>query len=160
MADITWDSIVGDQTINSGGYVGDLLTLARAHVDAAIKNNELTKEAAGQVYTALIPAAIQNGIGFAMQEQLTEAKIAVEEDKLVTSATQRDLIVRQKEGFDDDAKNKLLKQQLDSWSVAYSVAKDANAIPDSIKVNPIDSTLKSAMDALGIVVSDNPIGEI
>lgn len=69
------------------------------------------------------------------------------------------LIVRQTAGFDDDAKQKLLKQALDSWAVAYSVAKDANSIPDSIKVNPIDSIMKSAMTSLSVAVTSDPLGQ-
>ena len=161
--DIQWSSVVGDKTIANGGYVGDLLTLARAHVEAAVLNNELTREAAGEIYTAMIPSAFQNGIGFAMQEGITESKVALTE-------AQKDLAVRQAKGFDDDAKQKLLKQTLDSWSVAYSVAQDANSIPDTIKVDTIDQITKNAMDALGItpsspsstangsVLDNNPLG--
>jgi len=151
--DITWESVVGTATIDDGGYVGDLLKLARAHVDEAIVNNELTREAAGEIYTAMIPAAFQNGIGFAMQEAITEEKVNLTE-------AQTALAIRQAKGFDDDAKQKLLKQTLDSWSVAYSVAQDANAIPDTIKVNVVDSVMKDAMDGLGITVTTDPIGEI
>lgn len=151
--DILWADVVGTKTVADGGYVGDLLTLARAHVAEALANNELTQAEAGQVYTAMIPAAMQNGIGFAMQEAITEEKVNLTE-------AQTALAVRQAKGFDDDAKQKLLKQALDSWSVAYSVAKDANSIPDSIKVNPIDSIMKSAMDGLSIVNSNDPLGEV
>jgi hypothetical protein len=83
----------------------------------------------------------------------------------LTEAQKTALIVRQTKGFDDDAKQKLLKQMLDSWSVAYSVAQDANSIPDTIKVNPIDNVTKSAMVSLGIMTEiqttlpDNPLGE-
>lgn len=166
MADIQWSDIVGDKTIDNGGYVGDLMTIARNHIDDAVSKQKLTNAQAGEIYAAMIPSAFQNGIGFAMQEELTEAKIDNEEDKLVTAEKNRDVLVAQKalierqaKGFDDDAKQKLLKQSLDSWAVAYSVAKDANAIPDSIKVNPIDSIMKSAMDGLSIVTSTDPLGE-
>ena len=148
-----WTDIVQDSTIAKGGYVGDLLTLARAHITDAVDKNQLTQAEAGQVYTAMIPAAFQNGIGFAMQ-----ADTAIEKVKLTTAQTA--LAIRQAKGFDDDAKQKLLKQALDSWSVAYSVAQDANSIPDSIKVNPIDSIMKNAMDNLDIIVTNDPIGEI
>jgi len=150
--DILWSDVIGTATIEDGGYIGDLLTLARAHVNAAIVANEITQAEAGQVYTAMIPAAMQNGIGFAMQEAITEEKVALTE-------AQTALAIRQAKGFDDDAKQKLLKQTLDSWSVAYSVAQDANAIPDTIKVNVIDSVMLDAMDSLDITVTTDPIGE-
>ena len=95
MAVINWSDIVGSSTIADGGYVGDLLTLARAHVNDALIKNEITQAEAGQVYTAMIPAAFQNGIGFAMQDELTEKKIDGEVAKTA-------LIERQTKGFDDD----------------------------------------------------------
>lgn len=96
MADILWKDVVGAATVTDGGYVGDLLKLARAHVDEAIKNNELTQSDAGQIYTAMIPAAFQNGIMFALEEELTEAKISSELDKLATNEKQRELLVAEK----------------------------------------------------------------
>ena len=151
--EIEWVDVVGSATIADGGYVGDLLTIARAHVDDAVQSNRLTNAQAGEIYTAMIPAAFQNGIGFAMQEGITESKVALTE-------AQTALAIRQAKGFDDDAKQKLLKQTLDSWSVAYSVAQDANSIPDTIKVNTIDSITKNAMDSLAITQENDPIGEI
>lgn len=82
MADILWSDIVGDMTVDTGGYMGDLLTIARAHVDDAVQNNRLTSSQAGEIYTAMIPAAMQNAINFGMNEQLTEAGI----DKAIADA--------------------------------------------------------------------------
>lgn len=96
--------------------------------------------------------AITQAVTFVLQKPIAEKQTDSEQAK-------KALIERQTKGFDDDAKQKLMKQMLDSWSVAYSVAKVANSIPDSIKVNPIDSVTKSAMDALGITNSNKPIGE-
>jgi len=73
MADILWSDIVGTaQTIEDGGYVGDLLAIARAHIDDAVIKNRLTREQAGEIYVAMIPAAFQQGIKFGMEEELTE----------------------------------------------------------------------------------------
>jgi len=85
------------------------------------------------------------------QGELVE-KQAITEDKKAL------LVARQTKGFDDDAIQKLLKQTLDSWSVAYSVAKDANSVPDTIKVDSIDSVMKGAMAGLGLTVKSNPLG--
>ena len=88
------------------------------------------------------------------QKLLVDAQKATEAEKAL-------LVTRQAKGFDDDAKQKLLKQALDSWSVAYSVAKDDNGIPDSITVDSIDNIMKTAMDSLGIPsnlgVNTNPL---
>ena len=81
MADILWSDIVGEKTIEDGGFVSDLLSVARAHVDDALKKNRLTQSQAGEIYTAMIPSAFQNAINFGMTEQLVEAQIeAAEED--------------------------------------------------------------------------------
>ena len=144
MADIKWDDIVGAKTIDDGGYVGDLLTLARAHVQDALVKNELTQAEAGEVYTAMIPAAMQNGIGFAMQEELTEAKVANEEDKLVTAAKQRDVLTaqealykRQKAGFDDNKQQKILDSQMNAWGITFQDT-DTTFIPDQISQPEFD----------------------
>ena len=87
------------------------------------------------------------------------SKRGIEAEQKILLTKQQALTERQAQGFDDDAKQKLLKQALDSWSVAYSVAKDANSIPDSIKVNTIDSIMEDAYESLGITVTNDPIGE-
>lgn len=74
-ADIQWNDVVGQGTYTDGGHIGDLLKVARAHVDDAVSKNRLTQKDAGQVYTAMIPAAIQEAIKFVMDEKLLEAQI-------------------------------------------------------------------------------------
>ena len=76
MSDILWSNITGDNTLEAGGYVGDLLKIARAHVDDAVASNRLTATQAGEIYTAMIPAAMQQAIQFELSEKLTEAQIA------------------------------------------------------------------------------------
>ena len=73
---IDWNDVVGDKTILAGGYVGDLLTVARAHITDALNNNHITQAQAGEIYTAMIPSAFQNGIGFEVeQEKVALSKI-------------------------------------------------------------------------------------
>ena len=81
-ADIIWSDVVGAGTLADGGHIGDLLKIARAHVDDAVRQNRLTQKDARQVYTAMIPAAIQNAMKFVMDEQLLESQI----DKSVADA--------------------------------------------------------------------------
>jgi hypothetical protein len=71
--DIKWADIVGSETVADGGYVGSLMTIARAHIDEAKRNNEITQEEAGAVYTAMIPSAFKEGIFFGLNEALIEA---------------------------------------------------------------------------------------
>ena len=77
VADIEWEDIVGDgMTVADGGYMGDLLTVARAHVDDAVATNRLAQAQAGEVYTAMIPAAMNSSIQFALEEFMKEAQVA------------------------------------------------------------------------------------
>ena len=75
MAVINWDEIVGKCTLNDGGYIGCLMTLASAHIDDAVTASRITQAQAGEVYISMVPAAMENGINFAMQDELTEAEI-------------------------------------------------------------------------------------
>jgi len=147
MADILWSDIVGAATVSDGGYVGDLLKLARAHIDEAIRNNELTQGDAGQIYTAMIPAAFQNGIGFSMQEELTEAKIANEEDKLLTSEQQRAVLVkqealyqRQAAAFDDKKYQNILDTQMNAWGITFQDT-DTTFIPSQLTQSEFDTSM-------------------
>ena len=75
MADILWSDVVGTGTLADGGRVGDLMKLAFAHVANEMDENRLTQAEAGQVYSAMVPAAFQHAISFTMNEELTEANI-------------------------------------------------------------------------------------
>lgn len=73
---IQWSNIVGNNTVENGGYVGDLMAIARAHIEDAVRSNEITQAEAGQVYTAMIPAAFSSGIQFEMQNELNSSQLA------------------------------------------------------------------------------------
>lgn len=143
----------GSATITGSGAFDVFMQAIVAHLTVEYDKRRITSDAYPQIYLGAMQTALAQAVTFALQKPLVEKQATSEEAKT-------GLIIRQTKGFDDDAKQKLLKQALDSWSVAYSVAQDANSIPDAIKVNPIDSIMKNAMDALDIVKSNNPLGEI
>jgi len=141
------------QTMVQGNGVFDkLMEAVNVHLALQLLEGRITGTDYANVYLASMVEAMKQSITFVLQKPISERQAISEEAKTT-------LIIRQTKGFDDDAKQKLLKQALDSWSVAYSVAQDANSIPDAIKVNPIDSIMKSAMDALSITKINNPLGE-
>lgn len=82
--DIVWDDVVGEGTLASGGHIGDLLKVSRAHVDDAVGKNRLTQAQAGEIYTAMIPAAMQSALKFVLDEKMTESNIAVNEQKIIS----------------------------------------------------------------------------
>lgn len=143
----------GMNTLLGSGAFDVFMQAIVAHLTVEYDKRRITSEAYPQIYLGAMQTALAQAVTFALQKPLVEKQATSEEAKT-------GLIIRQTKGFDDDAKQKLLKQALDSWSVAYSVAQDANSIPDAIKVNPIDSIMKNAMDALNITKSNNPLGEI
>ena len=67
MANKNWDNLIGSKTIAAGGYVGDLMAVARVHIKDALDKNEITQEQAGEIYTAMIPSAFQTGLAYAMK---------------------------------------------------------------------------------------------
>jgi hypothetical protein len=169
-----------DYTVTGDGVFDDVMEAVNMHIQAQYDAGRINGSDFATVYLGALQTALQQSIGFVLQREKVEAEIeGIEANTLLTNAKKNTednntvvkekqianeiakeaLLQRQTKGFDDDAKQKLLKQMLDSWSVAYSVAKDANSIPDSIKVNPIDSTLKSALDSLNINVTTDPLNQ-
>lgn len=149
----------GETSITAATGAFDVFMQAiEAHILQEYNARRITSDAYPQIYLGAMQTALTQAVTFVLQKPIVERQAASEEAK-------KALIERQTKGFDDDALQKLLKQALDSWSVAYSVAKDANAIPDSIKVNPIDNIMKKAMVGLGVMaptdtsLPSNPLGE-
>ena len=133
-----------NNVVTGDGYFDDIMESVNSHIDAQYNLNRITGVEYSTVYLGAMQSAIQAALQLTLEHESVDSKNAL-------SDAQKLLVDRQKKGFDDDAKQKLLKQALDSWSVAYSVAQDANAIPDAIKVDSIDQIMKNAMDNLAIL---------
>lgn len=133
-----------NNVVTGDGYFDDIMEAITAHIEAQYNLNRITGPEYSTVYLGAMQSAIQAALEMTLQHGAIDSKTALTD-------AQKLLVERQKKGFDDDAKQKLLKQSLDSWSVAYSVAQDANAIPDAIKVDSIDQIMKNAMDGLSIL---------
>ena len=66
---LVWEDIVGDSTLDNGGYVGDLMKVARAHIDESVRLNRLKQDDAGQVYASMIENAIQTGVKYSVDKE-------------------------------------------------------------------------------------------
>jgi len=67
---VNWEDIVGTgKDLEEGGYVGDLMAVARAHIDASVSANRLTQSQAGQVYASMVQNSIQTGVKFAIDKE-------------------------------------------------------------------------------------------
>lgn len=59
-----WEPIVGDKTLDDGGRVGDLLAIARVHLEDAKLKGELREQDAGEAYSNAILQSFQSAIAF------------------------------------------------------------------------------------------------
>jgi len=64
---VNWQNLVGDKTLLAGGYIGDLMAVARVHIEDAVEKGDITQGKAGEVYSAMIPSAFQTGLAYAMK---------------------------------------------------------------------------------------------
>ena len=156
--DLTDGSTVDGEWVGTGIF-DRLIAAVNENIDIQYQKDRIKGTEYANVYLGGLQSVLQQSIAYLLQRDATEAKTDVTKEQKNLLVEQQALVIRQTKGFDDDAKQKLLKQALDSWSVAYSVAQDENSIPDTITVNVIDSLMKDAYTNLGIAVTNDPIGE-
>ena len=160
---LTKGSVVPGTGVNEYTWVGTgifdiLINAVIGNIKAEYDSGRISGQEYATVYLGALQSVINTSATLWIQKPDSEAKIDIAKEQKNLLLKQQLLVERQTKGFDDDAKQKLLKQILDSWSVAYSVAQNANSIPDSIKVDVIDSVMKDAYSNLGITTTTNPIG--
>lgn len=219
---IEWKNIVGEKTLEDGGYFGDLMILGRLHIEEAKDKGELTEQDAGSVYATLIQTSIQQSITFELTEELREREIcltneqrveieleskrkdckakaecalidaqtakskqdkinetnesaskislnAAQENKLACDccnaskladadvtlkAAQEALYLRQAEGFDDNALQKLYDSQLQAWAMVFSDT-DAEVVTPSLSNEQVCATYDKLRSSLDIVSGGN-----
>jgi len=61
---VDWEEIVGDKTIDDGGYFGDLLQVTRVHLEDAKNKGELREEDSGVAYSTAIMESMKNAIAY------------------------------------------------------------------------------------------------
>ena len=72
---VEWKNIVGNKTLQDGGYFGDLMSLGRLHIEESLGRGELTHAEAGQVYSTLVQNSIQQAINFELNDAKVEQEI-------------------------------------------------------------------------------------
>jgi len=70
-------------------------------------------------------------------------------------AAQEEVYVRQKEGFDDNAKQKLLEVQLNAWGLAFSSGM-LTLVPDVIKNKNLTTLYADTISKYGISLTSTP----
>ena len=139
IADVTNGTLDASNNWVGTGVFDKLVNAVNKNIEGQYNKGRITGSDYAQVYLSSLQTVISQSIQYALQEKVAEAQI--------------DLYTRQKNGFDDDAKQKLLKILMDTWAVAYSTAPDAASIPDAIKIAALDKITENAMTSLGILES-------
>lgn len=136
LADLTNATSVTDGVSNGTGALDRLMNTINLYLDDQYTRGRIKGTDYANVLLGSIQSVLAASLQFTLTEKVNEAQIA--------------LYDRQKEGFADDAKQKLLKTLLDTWSVGYSSAPSAHAIPDAITGPTLDKVAENAISALGI----------
>ena len=162
------------------GIFDKLMMAVNGNIKVQFDNGHIDTADYANVYLGALQSAIQSSMDFLLKEKLIEEQIAEIKADIALKAAQTTteasnntvkvnqaalltkqgmLVDRQNKGFDDDAKGKLLKQVMDSWAVGFSVSQTDISVPDSIKVNVLDSITKNIMTGLNITKTSDPLGE-
>ena len=136
LTDLTNATSVTDGVSNGTGALDRLMNTINLYLDDQYTRGRIKGTDYANVLLGSIQSVLSASLQFTLTEKVNEAQIA--------------LYDRQKEGFADDAKQKLLKTLLDTWSVGYSSAPSAHAIPDAITGPTLDKVAENAISALGI----------
>lgn len=106
-----WSNVVGDSTLNDGGYVGDLLKIARAHLEDAKDNGELREEDSGEAYSTAIMESMKNAIAFELQHPkigLEMCFLRAQIDKLICDCDNETRLTTSKIELNDAQIDKLI----------------------------------------------------
>jgi hypothetical protein len=132
IADLTNTTSITNGVSNGTGALDKILNTLNLYLQDQYDSGRLK----GTDYAQVLLGGIQSALAQAVQYKNVEAQVA--------------LYDRQRTGFDDDAKQKLIKTAMDSWAVMFSSAPDGDLIPDTITRQNIDKMMENAMIALGM----------
>ena len=105
---LDWSNVVGKTTLSNGGFFGDIMKVARAHVNDSMNIGELTQAEAGQIYTAVIPGAIKSAIEWELAKRSAEKDLAIKDEELIGKEIDNDILLQQEENYKLDGELKEL----------------------------------------------------
>lgn len=172
---IDWKDIVGEKTLDKGGYTGDLMTLADEHLKKVIEAGHVSQSESGRVYASMISVAISNGINFGMNKELMERKIdisafkaqldevtfevaeATKQDKIDTSAANLFILEGGKQFKIDITEHQATKALNDANLVAAQQKALEEQVIDNRKIKAISalSSTYGTIGAGGLTLSDD-----
>ena len=91
IANIEWKNIVGEKTLDYGGYIGDLLNVTRTHVADSLEKGEVTNQEVGAIYGAMINSSFKEAINFELTEAIREQEILSAQAKIDLTLVQTEL---------------------------------------------------------------------
>ncbi len=129
--------------VTGDGIFDKLMQVGSIHLDSLVKNYSLKTDAIPALHMRIYEMSLQTAMQMWLQKPISIAQTASEEAK-------KALYERQAKGFDDDAKIKVLNISLQSWALAFSVAKDnpSLTIPDPITNTEITELTNSILSNL------------
>jgi len=103
---IDWINIVGSKKIDNGGMFGDLLQVARAHIEDGKQKGELTEQQAGNIYSQFMIQALAQVMQFELNRTKTLADISLVNEQIKEVQANTDLKTKQLEYVDLEYKLK------------------------------------------------------
>lgn len=143
---IDWSKIVGSKTVEDGGYVGDLMSLADDHLAKVVDAGHVSQSEAGSVYSAMIGHAINSGMQFGTTKELLENQTNMAIEKVNSEVKEQiildkraDLLDTQEEELGlNGIKDRLIKDaQKEKIQKEIAIATINESIADSTKADKI-----------------------
>ena len=133
--------------VTGEGVFDKIMSTVTLHLQAQFDSGRIKGEQFASMYTQLTAKALETSMQLLLQLPLKDKQEELLQAQIESEKAKSDLYERQAKGFDDDAKQKVTKILLDSWSVAFSVAKDDTnlVVPESINKKTIDSLVKDIL---------------
>ncbi len=157
---VEWSNIIGDKTIDDSGFFGDLLEVARVHLEDSKNRGELREQDAGAAYGAAIMESMKESIKFELSEtknqlelcflqaQIDKIRADIENDRCIAEATcalkaAETLLVGEKiesenKHNEDDG---IFDQQIYKMIADVEIAKTQVALDQANSIAQIDKVL-------------------
>jgi len=153
-----------------------LSTALKTELDLQFTNRRIIGSEYANAYTQLMDTVLKLAYGDQQAQasiELTGAQVAAQNADASFKAeqgadltakrqpsidlmnAQKEVYVRQKTGFDDNAKQKLMEVQLNSWGLAFSSGM-LDIVPDVIKNKNLTVLYADAITKYGLTVSTIP----
>lgn len=150
---IDWTKIVGLRTIEDGGYAGDLMELALAHLSGARDRNQLTDDQVGEVYASVINTAINAAISYEVQLPQIQSQVIATEAKtselLLNGIADRLLKATQLEQMEQD-----LIEDEEKWVLQKAIMTNQKLVSD------IDARYKEQQTLKDLATKDKQIEQM